>query len=396
MICGVVAGEFRSYGELLEGRVGAVVAGELASLPWLVVDAAGREVDPASRYLRDLALGDASPATGRSYAHDLLRWFRLLWLVDVGWEQATEAEAAAMVGWLRSAPNPQRKRVDAGVVNARTGKPTLAAGYAPSTIAHALTVVHGFYEYHRHYGRGPLVNPVPQSPDRRTRLAHRSPLEQPVPVRRSRLRPKVRNRTPRAIPDQLWDELFTQLRCVRDRALLACFVSSGARAAELLGVRLEDIDWAAGKIWVISKGTRAHEPVPVSPEALAYLAAYLDEAGLPAPGQPLWRTRRGEPRPLTYWALRQVMARANEVLGTNWTLHDLRHTAATRMARDPELTLVEVQTILRHAHVTTTAQYTVVALEDLMDRLAEHYARPRLEPRWTPGYDADDVEAVFG
>jgi integrase len=114
---------------------------------------------------------------------------------------------------------------------------------------------------------------------------------------------------------------------VRDRALLACFVSSGARAAELLGVRLEDIDWAAGKIWVISKGTRAHEPVPVSPEGLAYLAAYLDEAGLPAPGQPLWRTRRGEPRPLTYWALRQVMARANEVLGTNWTLHDLRHTA---------------------------------------------------------------------
>ena len=178
MICNVIAGELRSYGELLEGRVvlprvGAVVAGELVSLPWLVVDVAGREVEPVSRYLRDLALGDASPSTGRSYAHDLLRWFRLLWLVDVGWEQATEAEAAAMVGWLRSAPNPQRKRDGAGVVNVRTGKPALAAGYAPSTIAHALTVVHGFYEFHRHYGRGPLMNPVPQSPDRRARLAHR-------------------------------------------------------------------------------------------------------------------------------------------------------------------------------------------------------------------------------
>ncbi|WSY19514.1 site-specific integrase [Kribbella sp. NBC_00889] len=179
-------------------------------------------------------------------------------------------------------------------------------------------------------------------------------------------------------------------------ALLACFVSSGARAAELLGLGLEDVDWSAGKVWVISKGTRQHEPVPVSPEALAYLAAYLDEAGLPAPGQPLWRTRRGQPRPLTYWALRQVMARANDALGINWTLHDLRHPAATRMARDPELTLVEVQTILRHAHVTTTAQYTVVALEDLMDKLAEHYRRPKLEPRWTPGYAAGDVEAVFG
>jgi integrase family protein with SAM-like domain len=133
MICGVGSGERRSYGELMEGRVtlprvGAVSACGLESLPWLVVDAAGREVEPVSRYLRDLALGDASPATGRSYAHDLLRWFRLLWLVDVGWEQATEAEAAALVGWLRSAPNPQRTRAGAGVVNARTGKPTLAAG----------------------------------------------------------------------------------------------------------------------------------------------------------------------------------------------------------------------------------------------------------------------------
>src|SRR3954451_8005379 len=98
MIYVVVVRKLRSYGELMEGlvalpRVGAVAASGLDSLPWLVVDAAGREVESVSRYLRDLALGDASPSTGRSYAHDLLRWFRLLWLVDVGWEQATEAEA---------------------------------------------------------------------------------------------------------------------------------------------------------------------------------------------------------------------------------------------------------------------------------------------------------------
>lgn len=106
------------------------------------------------------------------------------------------------------------------------------------------------------------------------------------------------------------------------------------------------------------QGTRARQPVPVSPEALAYLAGYLEEAGLPEGDIPIWRTRRGQSRPLTYWAARRVMQRASEVLGANWTLHDLRHTAATRLARDPELTLVEVQTILRHAHITTTALYT--------------------------------------
>lgn len=314
--------------------VGAVVKGPRPSLPWFVVDAAGREVEPVSRYLRDLALVDASALTGRSYGYDLLRWFRVVWAVDVGWEQATEAETTVMVGWLRTASNPQRRRsrldsMPAGVVNPKPGKATLRDGYAPTTIAHALTVVHGFYAFHQHYGRGPVVNPVPDSRDRRARMAHRSPLEAPVPTRRARLRPKVRDRQPRAIPDRLWDELFAQMGCDRDRALLACYVSSGARASELLGVRLEDVDWSAGRLWVITKGTGQRDPVPASPQAFAYTAAFLDQAGLPKPGEPMWRTRRGESRPLTYWAMRRVLQRANAVLGTNYTLHDTRHTAAT-------------------------------------------------------------------
>lgn len=67
--------------ELIEGRaqlprIGDVVAGPGPVLPWLVRDGAGREVEPVSSYLRDLALGDVSPLTCRSYAFDLLRWFR--------------------------------------------------------------------------------------------------------------------------------------------------------------------------------------------------------------------------------------------------------------------------------------------------------------------------------
>ena len=74
-----------------------MLPGSSASLPWFVVDAAGREVEPVSSYLRDRLLGDVSRLTCRSYGFDLLRWFRVLWALDVGWEQATEAEAAALV-----------------------------------------------------------------------------------------------------------------------------------------------------------------------------------------------------------------------------------------------------------------------------------------------------------
>ena len=148
-----------------------------------------------NRYLRDRMLGDVSPLTCRSYGYDLLRWFRLLWLLEVDWDKATEAEAAVMVGWLRNGDNPQRRRrpgsPQPGSVNVRTGKPEPGAGYAPATIAHVLTVVSGFYDFHMHFGDGPLVNPVPKNTSRRAVLAHRSPLEDPRPHRRARLRPKV-------------------------------------------------------------------------------------------------------------------------------------------------------------------------------------------------------------
>jgi hypothetical protein len=74
--------------------------------------------------------------------------------------------------------------------------------------------------------------------------------------------------------------------------------------------------------------------------------------------------------------VRRVLQRANERLGTNWSLHDARHTAAARMAGDERLTLAEVQTILRHAHLDTTGHYLVARIEDMHDKLQEHYARP--------------------
>ena len=392
--------------ELADGRrsvpaVGAMVKGESPDLPFVVVDGDGAPLEPVVAYLRDLMLGDASPLTCRSYGFDLLRWHRLLWFLGIAWDRATEAEVATLVAWLRVARNPQRQRRSpgsppAGSVNLKTGKPSLRAGYAPTTINHVLTVVHGFYAFQGRFGVGPVVNPVPASAQRRQVLAHRSPLE-PVPVvRRARLRQRVPRQAPRAIPDALWDELFAVMGCDRDRALLESYVSSGARASELLGVTLEDVDWARQLLYVVSKGSRLRQPVPASPDAFRYLGRYLATDGLPAAGQPVWRTRRGDLRPLTYWAMQRVLQRANEKLGTNYTLHDARHTAATRMAGDERLTLAEVQAILRHAHLDTTGHYLTVRIEDMHDKLLEHYTKPRPQRSYPAGYDPADIEAVFG
>ena len=65
-----------SEGRIDLPRTGEVRPGDRASMPYVVVDAGGAEIDAIGRYLRDLALGDVSPLTCRSYAHDLLRWWR--------------------------------------------------------------------------------------------------------------------------------------------------------------------------------------------------------------------------------------------------------------------------------------------------------------------------------
>jgi site-specific recombinase XerD len=100
--------------------------------------------------------------------------------------------------------------------------------------------------------------------------------------------------------------------------------------------------------------------VPASPDAFVWLRLYQARIrGLAPAGrdQPLWWTLRRPWRPLTYDAARAMFARANAVLGSNWSLHDLRHSAAYRLARDPAMPLTDVQWVLGHAHLSTTQQY---------------------------------------
>jgi len=156
-------------------------------------------------------------------------------------------------------------------------------------------------------------------------------------------------RIPRAIPDEKFDELFAALGSHRDRALVAFWVSTGARAAELLGATHADADPGQQLITVIRKGSRCLQQLPASPDAFVWLRLYQAQLQGEAPtgaDQPLWWTLRKPLRALTYHAARAMFGRANALLGSNWSLHDLRHSAAYRMARDPQMTLTDVQWVL--------------------------------------------------
>jgi len=214
-------------------------------------------------------------------------------------------------------------------------------------------------------------------------------------------RPKVVGRIPRQIPDETFNELFAALGSDRDRALVAFWVSTGARACELLGATVGDCDPGQQLITVIRKGSRALQQLPACPDAFVWLRLYQSRIQALVPAgrdQPLWWTLRRPFRALSYHGAYRMFNRVNASLGAGWTLHDLRHTAAYRMARDPGVPLTDVQWILGHAHLTTTQIYVSPLPEDVIESVLAHHRR-RGEPAPTPPptrYRPESLSVLFG
>ncbi|MET8865430.1 site-specific integrase [Nonomuraea sp. NPDC004580] len=187
--------------------------------------------------------------------------------------------------------------------------------------------------------------------------------------------------------------------------MLAFWVSTAARAEELLTARQGHADPGQQLVAVVRKGSRAVQQLPASPDAFVWLRLYQEELwrkGAPRGGsEPLWFTLRRPWRQLAYPAARAMFARAQVLLGSNWTLHDLRHTAAYRMAQDPAMPLTDVQGILGHAHLSTTQIYTTPTQEDVVASALAHYRRQAERrtvsgPPPSIGYNPDPLQVLFG
>jgi integrase len=89
------------------------------------------------------------------------------------------------------------------------------------------------------------------------------------------------------------------------------------------------------------------------------------------------------------------------LLGSNWSIHDLRHTAAWRMAQDPQMPITDVQWILAHASLATTQLYTTPDQHEVIVNTRAHYQRRASKPAQTPpppapGYNPESLRTLFG
>src|SRR6266487_556733 len=396
-------GQERDLAGLTVPRSGRLVATGNRYEPYQLIGPDGAVVEAAAGFFRDLLAAGRAESTVRSYGMDLLRWFRFLDAAGVSWDRATRIEARDFSRWLQAGGKQSRgPRVRGALARLPAGGP-----YAPSVRAHSETVLRCFYGFHLEAGTGPVINPFPLDRSRRggRAHAHHNPMEPYRGERSGQYRPRVPSRIPRSVPDEEFNEIFARLPSHRDRALVAFYVSTGARASELLSVTAGGVDPGRQLITVVRKGTRELQELPASSDAFVWLRLYqVEMAGLIPGGrrQPLWWTSRRPVRPLTYHAVHRMFERVNQKAGTAATLHSLRHTAGYRMAEDPALPLTDVQLVLGHAQLTTTQIYLTPRKEDVIRRVLAHHAEQtrqaaaRARPAPAPGYRPETLDVLFG
>lgn len=151
---------------------------------------------------------------------------------------------------------------------------------------------------------------------------------------------------------------------LRDHAILIMLARLALRGAEVAAVQLAHIDWRAGEVMVIGKGSRT-ERLPLPAEVGAAMVAYATGGRPPCNCRALFVTVRAPYRQLTPGAIRAIMGRACRKAGLpRLGAHRLRHTVATDLVR-AGASLAEVGQLLRHHSQLSTVTYAKIDLDRL-------------------------------
>jgi integrase/recombinase XerD len=173
-----------------------------------------------------------------------------------------------------------------------------------------------------------------------------------------------------------WDEVKRILHAIcrtqapgrRDFAILLLLATYGLGAAEALGLRLENVDWRAGRLRLCRPKTKAAVELPLLPAVAQALTAYLRWERPPAKTTPYFFLRTNMPYELMTSAalrhrIRYYASRAGvsaKVIGA----HAFRHAHASRQI-DAGANLKVVSEILGHRSCSSTSVYVRVALRRL-------------------------------
>lgn len=171
---------------------------------------------------------------------------------------------------------------------------------------------------------------------------------------------------------------------LRDRAMLELFYSTGLRRAEAAALREGDVDATRGVVVVRAGKGQRDRVVPIGRRALRWVLRYVRRVRplLVGDGQSdrLFLSSRGTVLRLNQLSERVARYVAQAGLGKRGSCHLFRHTVATLLL-EGGADIRDVQEILGHANLSTTARYTHLAIGRLQKVHARAHPAERRESR---------------
>jgi site-specific recombinase XerD len=325
---------------------------------WWLAGPAARFV-VVNEFLGYLADRHYSPRTARAYAFDLLAFCR--WLAGEGLDVDNVSTDVLLrfLTFCRTATYPGRP--GGNVYSILDGRST---GDSAATINRRLAAISALFMF-RQMRDPSRPNPVPRRREaRRAAVGERGGLlgHLAKPKPRSGLRVRQPRRLPRGLDGAETRALLASFRTDRDRAIAGLMLFSGLRSAEVLGLRVSDVDIGRGWLRVLGKGDKERR-VPMDPDVAGLVQTYLLVERPDTDSRALFVVAKGHHRgqPLTPAGLRTVFryhrARAGVPAGHP---HALRHTFGTALA-EAGVDLAVLQALMGHDHVDSSAAYIHLA-----------------------------------
>lgn len=158
----------------------------------------------------------------------------------------------------------------------------------------------------------------------------------------------------------------------RDYAIIALFLNCGMRLSELVGINIQDIDFNEYKLNVVGKGNK-ERTIYLNKACISALNDYLSVR----PKQGIKHDNKNSEKALflserrtrisnrTVEAIVDKQLKAANLDSRKYSVHKLRHTAATLMYQYGQVDIRALQELLGHESISTTEIYTHVSNEQV-------------------------------
>jgi len=144
----------------------------------------------------------------------------------------------------------------------------------------------------------------------------------------------------------------------RDLALLQTLLYTGVRRGELLGLRIQDIDFGRKTLFINGKNSKSKKSryIPLHCSLLTTLKFYLKMRESKHSTCPNLFVSSKYDRQLTTHGMKHWVLRYNQLSGVNFHLHQFRHTFACNLAMQGT-NIVSIKNLLGHATTLMTESY---------------------------------------